>query len=69
MKYLVMIDRFPGEEYPPQATEEVVYRTITEKGMDMPPVRAGWKKDGNVFVQISSEAFPGAKSIWFWEVS
>lgn len=68
VKFLWMVDREPGEEFPAQQFEWAVVQAVREAGMTMPPVRRGWRRETPDTVEIGPVEFSGSKPIWYWEV-
>lgn len=68
VKYLAMVEMQTGQTMPPQEVEEEVVRSIHSLGLEMPPVREGWRKETGDRVEICSKPFPGGRPIWYWEV-
>lgn len=68
VKYLAMVERVLGMEYPPKEAASAVLQECEMRAFTVPQVREGWRRETSHSVEISSQQFPGAKPIWIWEV-
>ncbi len=68
MKYLAMVEMEAGQNMPSQEVETAVLESVRQRGLQMPPVREGWRKESDGLVEICSKPFPGARPVWYWEV-
>ncbi len=69
VKYLAMVEMEAGQNMPSQEVEEAVVESVRKLGLQMPPVREGWRKESAQLVEICSKPFPGARPVWYWEVA